>query len=111
MKTLESISNFQNDYFTHIYQASTKTHQLGIGSFISFDSKKMIVELKQDSYNEVYKSTWKVKSLEKACNLLQRAARDFKNYDNKRSYPYLATMEKNYKNYFTKESDLTIDFE
>ena len=111
IKTLKTIENLANYSYPNVYQASTKTHQMSIGSIVSFDSKQMIVELKQIDRDNIDSTTYQVKSLEKAINLLQRSVKDFKKYDRNRSYPYLSKMERDYKNYFLNETELTINFE
>ena len=65
-----------------------------------------------DNSNLVYRSFYKLKSEEKAINLLLRIKKDFAKCNRKFNCPTLKTMESLYNNYFEKElTDLEIDQE
>jgi|GEM_PF-6577954 len=99
--TTEILERTESHYFAGVFQVETSS--LKIKSELSYIQKDGIVRLTSYTGNNAYTSDWKIKSNEKAINLLKRAEKDFKRNHANGGAPTLNSMEENYKNYFTEE--------
>ena len=94
------LNKIESSYFSGVYQILTSDKQ--IRSEISYVKEDGVIIL-TSKIPEKYESIWKVKSHDKAINLLMRAEKDFIRHNKNCGVPMLRTIEKNYKNYFTEE--------
>lgn len=107
-KSLNVINHLQDENYSKIY--SVVTGGQIITSYLAIDMKNLIAELSYYDGNKSYKAFYKIKSQEKAINLLLRAEKDFKKYNKRNSTPLTRTMEQEYKNYFSEELETGIDW-
>ena len=100
-KNLNVINHLENQNHSKTYTVQTGGQI--IKSYLAIDMKNLIAELSFYDGNTYYESFYKVKSQEKAINLLLRAEKDFRKFTKRHGAPTIHTMQKEYKSYFSAE--------